>query len=70
MSGFRYGLTFNGFNGVLARHMVPRNQLAGNPADPTATESGRAQTSVDWAFDPTEGKWIRRAGSAILGDTL
>ena len=56
MALFRQGLPFAGFNATIAKHLIPRNMVSAD--------------SRDWSFDPTEGKFVRRAGSNILGDTV
>lgn len=56
MPSFKYGLPFAGYNATIARMLIPRNQVSAD--------------SRDWAFDPTDGKWVRRSGSVILGDVF
>ena len=67
MSAFRYGLPFAGFNSTIDRHMLPRNMVSGATA--VADLADTTKVSKDWALDPVEGKWVRRGGSAILGDS-
>lgn len=59
----RFGLPFSGYTSSVAAHLCPLDKAHGT--DPTVSTAH----SRNMMFDPQEGKFYRRGGSAVVGAT-